>query len=192
MITDAKVTADMSAKYGVNAVVFTGNTDIAKIRAGDIVRYYGTVYTARDAAHKRLCEAIARGEDLPIDLRGACLYYCGVTPAMNGEIIGSCGPTSSIRMDKYTEPLLRSGIKIMIGKGARTAETARAIQTHGALYLCATGGAACYIKQFVTASRCAAYPELGCEAVLELKLNGLPLVAAIDHIGGNIFDRPVR
>lgn len=180
-------TAAFSEKYGVRAVALTDNSDVANIRAGDIVLYYGKVYTARDAAHKRLCECAARGGELPVDLSNACIYYCGAAPSAPGEIIGPCGPTSSIRMDPFTEPLLKLGVKVMIGKGARTIEACQAIKQYSALYLCATGGAACYIRQYIKSARCVAYPDLACEAIMELTVNGLPLVAAIDAAGGNIF-----
>lgn len=186
-IADNTGTTEFSERYGVRTIALTDNGDIADIRAGDIVLYYGKVYTARDAAHKRLCETAACGEKLPIDLQNACIYYCGAAPAAPGEMIGPCGPTSSIRMDPYTEPLLRLGVRVMIGKGARSADTYQAIQRYGALYLCATGGAACYIRQFITSARCAAYPELHCEAITELTVNGLPMIAAVDAAGGNIF-----
>lgn len=161
--------------------------DLTKLRAGDGVLFSGTIYTARDAAHKRLTEALARGETLPFELKGAAIYYAGPTPARAGEIIGSCGPTTSARMDDYTPALLDAGLKIMIGKGKRDARVVESMVKNKAVYLIAVGGAAALIKSRITAAEDVAYPDLGCEAVRRLTVDKLPLLVAIDSYGGNIL-----
>ena len=135
------------------------------MRCGEIIRLSGTVYTARDAAHKRFCESLQRGEPLPVDLENAAIYYCGPTPAQEGEAIGSCGPTTSSRMDDYAPALMDAGVRVMIGKGKRSQAVNESIKKHRAIYLAAIGGAGALYKHKITACECVAYADLGCEAV---------------------------
>lgn len=153
--------------------------DIARLEPNAFVLVDGTVYTARDQAHKRFVLAIERGESLPIELKNAAVYYCGPTPARRGEIIGSCGPTTSGRMDKYAPTLIEHGVTVMIGKGVRSAAVADAIKAHGAAYLSAIGGAAALYRSRVTAAELVAYPDLGCEAVYKLTVKDFPAVVTI-------------
>ncbi len=161
--------------------------DVTKLRAGDAVLFSGTVYTARDAAHKRMTEASAKGEPLPFDVRGAAIYYAGPTPTRAGEIIGSCGPTTSARMDDYTPALLDLGLKVMIGKGKRSPAVIESMKKNKAVYLIAVGGAAALIKSRIIACEEVAYPDLGCEAVRRLTVKDLPLLVAIDAKGNTIL-----
>lgn len=163
------------------------NLNIEELRAGDEVLLSGDVYTARDAAHKRIVEALDAGRPLPFDLRGAAVYYAGPTPAVGGEIIGSCGPTTSARMDDYTPALLGSGLKVMIGKGLRSDAVVAAMIKNKAVYFAAVGGAAALIKSRVVKNVPVAYEDLGCEAVNRLTFKDLPLLVAIDCKGNSIF-----
>jgi fumarate hydratase subunit beta len=160
-----------------------------QLRAGDRVLLSGTVYTARDAAHKRICALLERGEPLPFPLEGACIYYAGPTPTPPGRVIGSCGPTTSGRMDPFTPRLLEQGLCGMIGKGERSAAVCAAMQTHGAVYFCAIGGAGALAAQCVAACEEIAFLDLGCESIKRLELRDFPLVVAIDAFGGNLFLR---
>ena len=160
---------------------------LRELRAGDRVSLSGPVYTARDAAHKRLFELLDAGEELPIDIRGAVLYYAGPTPAPPGRPIGSCGPTTSSRMDAFTPRLLELGLAAMIGKGERSREVNEAIKRCGAVYFCALGGAGALISRQVVSAREVAFPDLGCESVKELILDGLPLTVGTDSLGDSIF-----
>ena len=123
--------------------------EVKKLRAGDVVLISGVIYTGRDAAHKRLCELLAKGEELPINVDGSIIYYVGPTPAKPGRAIGSAGPTSSYRMDAYSEPLMQQGLKVMVGKGSRSAEYKKQLQKYGAVYLSAIGGAAASISETI-------------------------------------------
>ena len=152
---------------------------IYDLRADDVVLISGTVYTARDQAHKRIVAAIKNGEPLPFDLKNAAIYYCGPTPALDGQIIGSCGPTTSKRMDDYTPELLKQGLKVMIGKGVRSLFVTQAIKKHCAIYLSAIGGAAALYQSTVTACELIAYPDLGCEAVYKLTVKDFPAIVKI-------------
>lgn len=151
---------------------------LAELKTGDAVRLYGTVYTARDQAHKRMVNAIKSGEPLPFDLRSAAIYYCGPTPA-NGDIIGSCGPTTSGRMDAYAPALIERGVKVMIGKGVRSDDVVKAIQNGGAVYFSAIGGAAALYKSRVKKCELVAYADLGCEAVYRLEIEDFPAVVSV-------------
>ncbi len=153
--------------------------DIKRLKQNEFALLSGTVYTARDQAHKRLVAAIERGEALPFDLKNAAIYYCGPTPAKGGEIIGSCGPTTSGRMDKYAPTLIEHGVTVMIGKGVRGEAVQASIKAHGAAYLSAIGGAAALYKSCVTAAELVAYPDLGCEAVYRLTVKDFPAVVSI-------------
>ncbi len=157
----------------------TDEKHIKSLRQNELVLISGTLYTARDQAHKRFAAAIEAGEKPPIDLSSAAIYYCGPTPARNGEIIGSCGPTTSGRMDSYTPLLIEHGLRVMIGKGVRSIEVADAIHSHGAVYLSAIGGAAALYKSRVTSCELIAYPDLGCEAVYKLTVEDFPVIVSI-------------
>jgi fumarate hydratase subunit beta len=160
---------------------------VEALSSGDRVFISGDIYTARDAAHKRLVELLDRGEPLPLDLRGQIIYYAGPTPARPGRPIGSCGPTTSSRMDAYAERLLACGIKAMIGKGQRSAEVVEAIRRHRGLYLAAVGGAGAKIAQCVKASAIVAYEDLGPEAIRRLTVELLPVVVINDARGGDLY-----
>ncbi len=162
--------------------------DIEQLRAGDAVLLSGEVYTARDAAHKRLTELLDRGEDLPIDLRGAVIYYCGPTPAPPGKPIGSAGPTTSYRMDAYTPRLLALGLKGTIGKGGRADAVKRALVEHKAAYFGAIGGAGALLAQRITSARVVAYEDLGPEAIRLLRVEEFPLHVAYDCHGGDVYE----
>lgn len=159
------------------------------LRAGDTVLFNGTVYTARDAAHKKITEAIAKGDPLPFELDGATIYYAGPTPTPQGMVIGSCGPTTSGRMDVYSPQLLDLGLGCMIGKGERAQPVIDAIVRNGAVYLCAIGGAGALAAQCVKKLEVIAFPELGCESVKKLEVEDFPLIVAIDSTGNSLFQR---
>ncbi len=160
---------------------------VAQLRAGDKVSITGTIYVARDAAHKRMVAALDAGESLPFDPQGQIIYYMGPSPAKPGEPIGSAGPTTSGRMDRFTPALLERGMVAAIGKGPRSGEVRRAFLEHGAVYLVAVGGAAALLGGCVREMEVVAYPELGAEAVHRLLLEDLPAVVAYDLEGGNLF-----
>ena len=160
---------------------------IRSLSMGDSVQITGVVYTARDAAHKRLVEMISRGEPLPFDFQGQIVYYAGPTPARPGRRIGSVGPTTSGRMDVYAPILMEHGLKVMIGKGLRNEAVKASIRTHGGLYLVAVGGAAALISRSVTKAEVIAFPELGTEAVRRLEVVDFPLVVGIDSRGRDIY-----
>ncbi|MGI6269661.1 MAG: FumA C-terminus/TtdB family hydratase beta subunit [Candidatus Howiella sp.] len=157
------------------------------IHAGDRVRLSGTVYTARDAAHKRLTALLDAGKPLPFSLKGAAIYYAGPTPAPKGLPIGSCGPTTSSRMDPYAPRMLDLGLACMIGKGQRSEAVCDAIVRNKAVYLCAIGGAGALAAKCIVSCKVIAFPELGCESVKCLEFRDFPLIAAIDCHGGNLF-----
>lgn len=159
------------------------------LRAGQKVLLSGEIFTARDAAHKIMVGLLEAGSALPFDIKGACLYYCGPTPAPPGKVIGSCGPTTSSRMDRYTPALLAAGMKAVIGKGPRSREVCDALKEHQAVYLCAIGGAGALAAKSVMSCRVIAFPQLGCESVKRLTVEELPLIVAVDTEGGNIYQR---
>ena len=161
--------------------------ELSKLRAGDKLTVSGTIYTARDAAHKRLTELIASGEELPLDIRGAAIYYAGPTPEKPGQMIGSCGPTTSGRMDAYAPGLLDRGLAVMIGKGDRNAAVIDAIVRNGAVYLAAMGGAGALMGSCVKAARIVCYEDLDCEAIRELKVENMPLTVVIDSQGNDLY-----
>lgn len=158
-----------------------------KLRAGDRVLLSGTVYTARDAAHKRITELMNKGEALPFELDGACIYYAGPTPTPPGLAIGSCGPTTSSRMDTYAPAFLDKGLAAMVGKGPRSKEVVDAVIRNKAVYLCAVGGAGALAAKCITSCEVIAFEDLGCESVKRLNFNDFPLIVAIDCEGGNIL-----
>lgn len=158
------------------------------LKAGQRVLLTGTVYTARDAAHKRLVKLLGDGEKLPFDPEGAVLYYAGPTQAPEGLPIGSCGPTTSARMDPFTPAMLDAGVAAMIGKGERSPAVVEAIKRDGAVYLCALGGAGALACRCIKSCSVIAFEELGCESVKKLYVEDFPLIVAVDCSGGNIFD----
>ncbi len=160
------------------------------LAAGTLVRLSGTVYTARDAAHKRLVEALDRGEAPPFDLDGAVIYYVGPSPGTPDQVVGSAGPTTSSRMDVFAPRLIALGLRGMIGKGERSASVVEAMKRHGAVYFAATGGAGALLGRCVTASEVVAFEDLGTEAVRRLTLRGFPALVAIDASGRSLYDRP--
>lgn len=162
--------------------------EIAQLRAGDYVYLTGTIYTARDAAHKRMYEAVQQGQSLPIDLKDNVIYYMGPSPAREGRPIGSAGPTTASRMDKYAPTFLDMGQKGMIGKGKRTPQVRDAIVRNGAIYFAAVGGAGAILSKVITDAKVIAYDDLGTEAIRELKVEKMPLIVAIDRLGNNIYE----
>lgn len=161
--------------------------DLAQLRAGDTVILSGIVYTARDAAHKRMIEALDAGQPLPFDLEGSAIYYVGPTPEKPQQVIGSAGPTTSGRMDAYSPRLLDLGNKIMIGKGKRDAAVKEAVVRNGAVYLAAIGGAGALMAQSVKSLEVIAWPDLGCEAVRRLQVENFPLTVILDAQGGDLY-----
>ena len=159
---------------------------IDQLRAGDYVYLSGRVYTARDAAHKRMVEALALGEPLPIDIRGQVLYYVGPTPARPGQIIGSAGPTTSERMDPFTIPLLEAGLKGAIGKGGRTPAVAGAFRQHHAVYFLAVGGAGALLSKQIRSVEVVAFEDLGTEAIRLMEIADFPVVVCNDVYGGDV------
>lgn len=173
------------AEYSINTCELK---EMAKqLKAGDRVLLSGTVYTSRDAAHKRIFAALKNGEKLPYELDGAVIYYAGPTPAPEGLPIGSCGPTTSGRMDPYAPTLLDAGLTAMIGKGGRSDKVCEAICRNKAVYLCAIGGAGALAAKCIKSCEVIAYEDLGCESVKKLTIEKFPLIVAIDCSGGNLF-----
>ncbi|MCR4427778.1 MAG: Fe-S-containing hydro-lyase [Caldiserica bacterium] len=166
--------------------------DLKDLKIGDRVLLSGKIYTARDAAHRRLAQLIKEGKELPIELQGQAIYYVGPTPPKPGQVIGSAGPTTSERMDPYSPILLDLGLKAMIGKGQRSPEVVEAIKRNGAVYLAATGGVGVLLAKAVKSSRTVAYEELGAEAIRELEVEDLPLIVAIDPQGNDLYVEGVR
>lgn len=161
---------------------------VRSLRAGESVLLSGTIYTGRDAAHKRLCALLDAGEPLPIPLAGQVIYYAGPCPAKPGDAIGSCGPTTSYRMDAYAPRLCDLGLIGMIGKGQRSEAVAEAIRRNGGVYFAATGGAGALIARCVRSARVVAFDDLGTEAIRALEVENLPLIVAIDCEGGNLYE----
>ncbi|MFW5857949.1 MAG: Fe-S-containing hydro-lyase [Planctomycetota bacterium] len=159
------------------------------LRAGDRVRLSGIVYTARDAAHRRICEALARGEAPPFPLEGAVIYYVGPTPGAPGQVLGAAGPTTSYRMDPHAPALLERGLRGMIGKGDRAADVVDAMRRHGAVYFAATGGAGALLARCIREAEVIAYPDLGPEAVRRLRVEAFPALVAIDATGNSLYAR---
>ncbi len=158
-----------------------------KLKAGDRVFLSGTVYTARDAAHKKIKSLIDNSENLPFDFKNSVVYYSGPTPTPENLAIGSCGPTTSSRMDKFTPEFLDLGLKAMIGKGPRSNEVCEAIIRNKAVYFCAIGGAGALASKCITSCEVIAFEDLGCESVKKLEIKDFPLVVAIDCNGGSLF-----
>ena len=169
------------------------NTPVTKeqlsvLRAGDRVLLSGVVYTARDAAHQRMMERLDRGEALPFELEGSAIYYVGPTPERPGQVIGSAGPTTSGRMDKFSPRLLDLGQPVMIGKGARSREVKEAIVRNGAVYLAAMGGAGAVMSASVDSADVVCWEDLGCEAVRRLHVTDMPLTVVIDSLGNDLYE----
>ncbi len=162
---------------------------VNSLEAGDFVYISGTIYTARDAAHKRLYEAINAGESIPFDLENNIVYYLGPSPAREGQVIGSAGPTTSSRMDKYTPLLLEKGMKGMIGKGKRSQEVIDAMNKNNAVYFAAIGGAGALLSKCIKKSEVIAYDDLGTEAIRKLEVENLPVIVVIDNNKNNIYER---
>lgn len=161
--------------------------DTAKLRAGQTCLISGIIYTARDSAHKRLVELLEKGEELPFDPRGQLLYYVGPCPAPPGKVIGSAGPTTSVRMDVYTPALLEAGVRGVIGKGDRGQQVVQALMDNKAVYFAAIGGAGALIAKSVVEAEVVAFPDLGPEAVHRLKVQDMPVIVVIDSLGQNFY-----
>ena len=161
--------------------------EVKDLKAGDFVYITGTVYCARDAAHKRMSEALQRGEELPIPLKDQVIYYMGPSPAREGQVIGSAGPTTSGRMDKYAPALLDLGLKGMIGKGKRNAAVRDAMMRNKAVYFAAIGGAGALLSRCITASEVVAYADLGAEAIRKLQVFDFPAIVVMDADGNSLY-----
>lgn len=161
--------------------------ELKKLRAGDSVLLSGTVYTARDAAHKRICDCLDNGDELPFELNNGAIYYVGPTPEHEGCCIGSAGPTTSGRMDAYSPRLLDAGLKIMIGKGNRSDAVIESMVKNGAVYLAAIGGAGALMAASIEQAELVCWADLGCEAVRRLEVREMPLTVAIDTLGNDLY-----
>jgi len=161
---------------------------VAGLKAGDSLLLNGVLYTARDAAHKKMVEALERGEELPFDIRDQVLYFVGPTPPKPGQVIGSAGPTTSGRMDAYSPMLIERGLTGMIGKGQRSAEVIEAMKKHGAVYFGAIGGTGALLAKRIISAEVIAYPELGPEAVHKLVVKDFPVMVVIDREGNNLYE----
>ncbi len=166
--------------------------NIEELRAGDYVYLTGTIYTARDAAHKRMYDSMKKGESLPIKLKGNVLYYLGPSPAREGQVIGSAGPTTSSRMDKYTPDMLDAGLKGMVGKGKRSLEVIDAMKRNHAVYFAAVGGAGALLSKCIKEAEVIAYDDLGTEAIRKLYIENLPVIVVIDKDGNNLYETAAK
>lgn len=164
---------------------------VRSLRAGDYVYITGTIYTARDAAHKRMSETLDEGGKLPFDLEGNVIYYMGPSPAREGRPIGSAGPTTASRMDKYTPRLLDMGLKGMIGKGKRSEDVRQAVIRNGAVYFAAVGGAGALLSRSIESSEVIAYDDLGTEAIRRLQVKDFPVIVVIDSEGNNLYETAI-
>ena len=161
---------------------------VEKLHIGDDVRLTGVIYTARDAAHRRMTEALEKGESLPFDIGGQVIYYVGPTPAKPGQVIGSAGPTTSMRLDRYTPPLLAAGLKGIIGKGGRGLAVRDALKQYRAVYFIAVGGAGALLARHIKKVDIVAYEDLGTEAVRRLEVEGFPVIVCNDIHGGDLLE----
>lgn len=166
--------------------------EIENLRAGDYVKLSGVIYTARDAAHKRMAETLERGEELPIKIKDAVIYYMGPSPARPGRPIGSAGPTTASRMDKYAPKLLDLGMKGMIGKGKRTDEVKDAIVRNKGIYFAAVGGVGALLSKRILSSEVVAYEDLGTEAIRKLEVKDFPVIVVIDSKGNNLYETAAK
>ena len=162
--------------------------DARKLKAGDSVLLTGTIYTARDAAHKRLCELVAQGKELPMDIQDAVIYFVGPTPAKPGQAIGSAGPTTAYRMDAYSPTLIAQGQTGMIGQGKRGPEVIAAMKEHGAVYFGAIGGCGALLSKCIKKAEIVAYEDLGAEAIRRLEVEDFPVIVIIDSEGNNLYE----
>lgn len=166
--------------------------DAKKLKAGDYVYITGTIYTARDAAHKRMQEALEKGEPLPLEMTHNIIYYMGPSPAREGRPIGSAGPTTASRMDKYAPELLDMGLAGMIGKGKRSDAVKEAIVRNGAVYFAAVGGAGALLSKSILSSKVLAYEDLGTEAIRRLEVKDFPVIVVIDSKGNNLYETAIK
>jgi fumarate hydratase subunit beta len=166
--------------------------EIKELRIGDYVYITGTIYTARDAAHKRMSEILSEGKNLPFDIKNNIIYYMGPSPAREGRAIGSAGPTTSSRMDKYTPALLDLGLKGMIGKGKRSEGVKEAIVRNQAVYFAAVGGAGALLSKKIISSKVIAYDDLGTEAIRKLEVIEFPVIVVIDSLGNNLYETAIE
>lgn len=166
--------------------------DAAKLKSGDYVYITGTIYTARDAAHKRMYDALQNNRPLPIDMENNIIYYMGPSPAREGRPIGSAGPTTASRMDKYAPELLDLGLRGMIGKGKRSEAVRDAIVRNGAVYFAAVGGAGALLSKSILSSEVVAYDDLGTEAIRKLEVKDFPVIVVIDKDGNNLYETAVK
>ena len=176
--------------YRIQAPLLKEETD--KLKAGDYVYITGTIYVARDAAHKRMDDLLKEGKELPISLENNVIYYMGPSPAREGRPIGSAGPTTASRMDKYAPKLLDLGLKGMIGKGKRTKEVMDAIVRNGCVYFAAVGGAGAILSKAITSSEIVAYEDLGAEAIRKLEVKDFPCIVIIDKDGNNLYETAIK
>jgi fumarate hydratase subunit beta len=161
--------------------------DVAQLRVGDHVRFYGTIYTARDAAHRRMITALQEGKGLPIDVKGQVIYYVGPSPARPGRVVGSAGPTTAMRLDPFTPALLDQGLKVIIGKGGRGSMVKKSLQDHKAVYLFAIGGAGAVLSKTIKSLEVVAYKDLGTESIKKLEVEGFPAIVCCDMYGGDLL-----
>ena len=169
-----------------------GEEVTSKLKAGDYVYISGTIYTARDAAHKRMAEALSRGEELPFDIKDQVIYYMGPAPAREGQVIGSAGPTTASRMDKYAPELLDLGLRGMIGKGKRSKAVLDGVVRNKAVYLAAVGGAGALLSKCITSAEVIAYEDLGTEAIRKLTVKDFPAIVVADCDGHNLYETAVE
>lgn len=166
--------------------------EIASLRIGDFVFITGIIYTARDAAHKRMYETLRNGENLPIEIQNNIIYYMGPSPARKGKPVGSAGPTTSGRMDKYTPELLDMGLGGMVGKGKRSPAVMEAIRRNGAVYFAAVGGAGALLSRSIISSEVVAYEDLGTEAIRKLEVKDFPVIVVADSLGNNLYETAIK
>ena len=172
----------------INITVPMNRETARSLKAGDSVLLSGVIYTARDAAHKRLCELAAQGKELPLDVKDSIIYFVGPTPAKPGEVIGSAGPTTAYRMDAYSPTLIGLGLTGMIGKGKRSPEVVSAMKEHGAVYFGAIGGCGALLSRCIKKAEIIAYEDLGAEAIRRLEVENFPVVVIIDSEGNNLYE----
>ncbi len=173
-------------------IIPASKEELSELKSGDMVYITGTIYTARDAAHKRMSQALEKGEELPINIAGNVIYYMGPSPAREGRPIGSAGPTTASRMDKYTPRLLDLGMAGMIGKGKRSKEVIEAVKRNKAVYFAAIGGAGALLSKSITEAEVVAYEDLGTEAIRKLKVENFPVIVVIDSEGHNLYEDVFR
>lgn len=171
----------------INELFTNDISNIGNLKAGDLIYLTGTVYTARDAAHKKIFDLLDRGEKTPFEIRGSFIYFAGPTPGKGTLAVGACGPTTSSRMDPYTPRLMRLGLAATIGKGARSPEVVKSITETCGVYLCAIGGAGALASEAIKSMEVIAFDELGCESVKKLTVEKFPLYVGIDSSGNTIF-----